>query len=99
MGPLKSSQREDDHNHCAMKNESSDNVPDEKTGPDPVNQTGPRTNQNLIVSLILGGIVIALSLLALQVTDTGFGNEKPQKWKNKIRQVIRQTCKGAAKKS
>ena len=78
MGPLKSSQREDDHNRCAMKNESSDNVPEEKTGPDPVNQTGPRTNQNLIVSLILGGIVIALSLLALQVTDTGSGDEKSE---------------------
>tara|TARA_Y100001933_G_C18986307_1_gene558635 strand:- start:934 stop:1569 length:636 start_codon:yes stop_codon:yes gene_type:complete len=61
-----------------MKNESSDNVSDKKTEPDPVTQTGPRINQNLVVSLILGGIVIVLSLLALQVTDAGFGDEKSE---------------------
>lgn len=61
-----------------MKNESSDNAPAKTPEPVPASQTGSKTNQNLVVSLILGGIVIALSLLALQVTGTDFGGEKSE---------------------
>ena len=61
-----------------MKIESSDNA--SATTPEPAlpSPAGSKKNQNLVVSLILGGIVVALSLLALQVTGTDFGGKKSE---------------------
>ena len=56
-----------------MKNESSGTSTAQSPETEIENVTATRTNQNLVVGLVLGAIVIILSLLVLQVTDKGFG--------------------------
>ena len=61
-----------------MKNESSGTSTAQSPETETENVTGTRTNQNLVVGLVLGAIVIILSLLVLQITDKGFGGKKSE---------------------
>ena len=61
-----------------MKNESSGTSTAQSPETETENVTGIRTNQNLVVGLVLGAIVIILSLLVLQITDKGFGGKKSE---------------------
>ena len=61
-----------------MKNESSGTSTAQSPETETENVTATRTNQNLVVGLVLGAIVIILSLLVLQVTDKGFGGKKSE---------------------
>ena len=61
-----------------MKNESSGTSTAQSPETETENVTATRTNQNLVVGLVLGAIVIILSLLVLQVTDKGFGGNKSE---------------------
>lgn len=61
-----------------MKNESSGTSTAQSPETETENVTGTRTNQNLVVGLVLGAIVIILSLLVLQITDKGLGGKKSE---------------------
>ena len=61
-----------------MKNESSGTSTAQSPETETENVTGIRTNQNLVVGLVLGAIVIILSLLVLQITDKGLGGKKSE---------------------
>ena len=55
-----------------MKDQPSGTSPAPPTQPDPDSGTNSKTNQNLVVGLVLGVVVIVLSLLALQITNPDF---------------------------
>ena len=61
-----------------MKNESSGTSTAQSPETETENVTATRSNQILVVGLVLGAIVIILSLLVLQVTDKGFGGKKSE---------------------
>lgn len=69
-----------------MKNQPSGTSPAPPTQPDDDSGTSSKTNQNLVVGLILGVVVIALSLLALQVTspDFSWGESEVEKLREQL---------------